>query len=263
MDIDIIREISYVFKKRYYSAKSFFAYRDQAVIWLVFSIWQAIISLITITIIYSVSAGISGWSYYQVLFLSQLGIVSLNIIYVLFDPGIAVQNLRYGGVDTEFTKPYSKLTIVGTTSGWIGPLVTVFSAIIVIIFALMHTSFNVLNALGFFVLFVIGEITLAMVLILISLINYHFLKEGNFLYRVMSLTETAGNYPLNVFGLLGQLAFSLVIPIGLAFFYPASVLFGKIGIGIYIAALLTCIALIIIAYKGFYYFMRTYTSGGG
>ena len=250
-------------KKSYYSWKTFFAYRAQAVIWSVFSLLHVFVTVLIITVLYQVSPGIAGWSYYQVLLLSSLGGIAFYMIYYFFDPSYVASTLRNGGIDAELTRPVSKFAVIVTSNSSVWSLITIIENLVVLVYAALHVQITIISLLSSIALFVLGTITLLLFLLMLALISYHVFKEGNFVGRVLTFAQDAGNYPLPVYGTIGQLAFSLALPIGLAFYYPSQILFGELSLSSFILIILACIVIGIITYKSFNFLLSRYTSGGG
>ena len=80
---------------------------------------------------------------------------------------------------------------------------------------------------------------------------------------MINTLSVVGSYPLSVFGTIIMLLFSILVPIGIAVYYPAELIFGKINVVFSLAIILFSLAVAFVSYKLFYVLMRHYTSGGG
>jgi len=109
----------------------------------------------------------------------------------------------------------------------------------------------------------IGTYALMMFLLMLTVLSYHLFKSGMFMEGLIGTLSMVGGYPLSIFGTMIMLLFSVLLPIGMAVYYPAELIFGKISIVFSIATILFSIAIAFVSYKLFYVLMRNYTSGGG
>ena len=102
-----------------------------------------------------------------------------------------------------------------------------------------------------------------MFILMVTVVSYILFKSGDFIDDMKNMLGGLGQYPLSVYGILGQLIFTILIPIGIAYYYPAEVLFGFVGIEGTIAELLLSIVIILVSRKIIYEVLNGYSSGGG
>ncbi len=263
--MDISNEIKYVAYCSYLGTKSFLTYRAQAALWVVVNFLPPVFAFITIGIIYNVSAGIAGWTYYQMLLLSATTILLNSLINTVVSPYPVVRKMLTGGIDIDLTKPISRMSAVMASAQF--PLTSVLSgvasAMLVFAYAIPHLQISAINIAGAVFLFFLAMVALIPFGMMITALSYYLLKSANLARRILNFSSSVGGYPMSVYGYFGQLIFTLLIPFGLAYYYPAEVLLGKIGIMQYL--ILSCIALAIAlaSYLLFERVMREYASGGG
>jgi ABC-type uncharacterized transport system permease subunit len=70
-------------------------------------------------------------------------------------------------------------------------------------------------------------------------------------------------YPLNVYGTVVEMLFTLLVPVGIAIYYPSQAFFGRLQPSYYAFLVVFSIFFIILMYKIFNYLMCFYESGGG
>jgi ABC-type uncharacterized transport system permease subunit len=84
-------------------------YRTQFIVWILVFMLGTISSIITITIIYSISNGIAGWSYYQMLLVSSLANMMIGFVNYNISPHRLARTMRNGQFDQRILKPYNPI----------------------------------------------------------------------------------------------------------------------------------------------------------
>jgi len=243
--------------------KTFLTYREQALIWVFAEAITIVNSIIAITVIYTVSSGIPGWSYFQVLALSGIGAMMLNSAGYLVNSWDIVDKLRTGSMDMWFTKPYGYLTIMFSSFGMVIPFVSIISGLGMFVYSVAQLHVQAVQLLYFIPLFVAGTTAFIMFYLMLTLLSYYMFKSGSFVENMDDVLSSASRYPLSVYGVIGQLIFTLAMPIGIAYYYPAEALFGFIGLEGFAATLLLSVAMIFVSRKIMYAVFKRYSSGGG
>ncbi len=246
-----------------YNLLSFLVYRTQALVWIVVSVFSTISGFISVSVIYQVSSGIPGWSYAQMLALVALANIVFGFINFMINPQNLVRSLRNGGFDQALTKPYNPMVSIFSRYGSPLSIGTIISGIALLAYALSNTTVNALSVSSSMVLFSFGSAALVMFLLFITLVSYVLFKSGNYLQWVTSIAKTASQYPLAVYGLAGTLLLTVALPVGLASFYPAALMFSKIDYLSFATVLALSIAMFVIFYKLSKWLLKFYTSGGG
>ena len=243
--------------------KSFLIYRWQAFVWLFANLLVILNSVVAITVIYTVSSGIPGWSYFQVLALSSITTMMFGVVDYMIAPWDVAQRLRRGNMDMWFTKPYGYLTIISGGFGMVWNSASFISGLALFIYSVMHLGITAMQLVYFALLFVAGTAAFLMFFVMMSILSYRLFKSGQFIDNMESMLSNAGVYPLSVYGVLGQLIFTLAMPVGIAYYYPAEALFGMIGPTAVAAALLLSLVVIFVSREIFYALLKGYSSGGG
>ncbi len=264
MATDIKDAIAYYVKCQYYNTKSFLAYGFQAAFFIIQNFISIAMTIITISVIYSISKGIAGWSYFQLLFLTNLTGLTFGLAVLLSNPNALPRVLREGRIDTYLTKPYGKLTLLAANSGAGSYLFSyILGGTMILAYIGIHLHITASELLSFALLYIFGVAALSMLLLLLGLLAYMLLKTGDFYDSLMRSLRSLSSYPLNIYGIPIQTVFSLLIPVGIATYYPAETLLGIIKPEYYAACLAIALFFIIVCYKSFNYLMRFYESGGG
>ncbi|VVB77468.1 ABC-2 family transporter protein [uncultured archaeon] len=256
--------LSFYLASYWCNMKSFFTYRLQAAIWLIESTVQLVMNLVVVAVIYGISSGIPGWSYYQLLFLTYFASLTFSIVAVVATPWRLPQDLRTGAFDSYMTKPYGLLTIMSAKYSSTTSLITgVFGSLVFLAYAAAHLSLPA----TFFVLaipaYLVGMVAYFMFLQVLGVLSYVLIRSGSFINRAIGTMGTLSRYPLPVFGSSVQLLLTLLVPLGLAIYYPVEVLFGNVTPLSYVSFMALGAALSVAFYLLFNRLMRSYESGGG
>ncbi len=262
--MSILDSVRFYIASQYLAWKTLLSYRMSSILWLIYSSFNTIYTFVFITLVYTVSNGIIGWNYYQMLILSSSATLAISIIYYHIEPYAIISRMRNGKYDFLFTKPYGLVTIMLSTSGGsVTELSGVISSLIIFFYAASKLNLSIIQLSLFFILFFIGLFAILLFLLMITVLSYYAIKSGQFINSLVGLISTAANYPLNIYGPILSLFFTVFIPIGLAIFYPASIIFGKITIFSSVLVIVLSVIISIVSYKLFYFIIKRYSSGGG
>jgi ABC-2 type transport system permease protein len=263
MGFGIKNEISYFLKSQHYAWKGLMTYRANATLFFISSMFTVLTAFITISVVYEVSSGIAGWSYYQMLFLAATGTIAFWAVAYLINPWVIVQNMQRGTIDPYLMRPYGRLTILFANNYNNVSNISVISGLILLAYAAAHLQFAPLFFVEYVALLVVGVTAIVLFIMMLTLTSYHLMKSAHSAQQVINLSRTMSTYPLSVYGLLGQLAFTLLFPIGLAYYYPAKVFLGETSTLAFVAVLAVSIAAIALCYRADNFLVKKYTSGGG
>ncbi len=253
----------YLLISQKYKWLSFLTYRLQAFVWIVASSFNVIYPLVTITVIYSISSGIAGWSYYQLIFLAATASAAMGMAWYFADASNIIDGLLYGSADKIFTRPYGLLTLLMVEYGDVIAAPTIIGAIALMAFAALHLQLSAQLLLYYLVLLSLGTIAYAMFLLMLTALAYKYFRRGTFVWRMVNFVGEASNYPISAYGFVVAGLFSTVIPIGFAYYYPSVLLFGGFNATLFYGSAVFCVAVSVACYKAFYLLMRSYTSAKG
>jgi ABC-type uncharacterized transport system permease subunit len=260
----LIDAIKYYLINQEYAWKSFFAYRIQSLLWLFYSAFTGIFSFITMTVIYDVSSGFAGWNYYQVLILSSTVVMVINAIIYNVNGWEVISSMRHGKLDMHMVKPYGLATIMLSTQSMAKPILAGFaSGLAIFAYAAWNLHLSLAYIITFLGIVAIGTYAFLLFVLMLTVLSYNLFKSGMFMDALTNTITVVGSYPLSAFGTIVMLLFTVLVPIGIAVYYPAELIFGKIDIAFSLAIIAFSIAVAFVSYKLFYVLMRYYTSGGG
>ena len=260
----ISSEISYYLASVYYKAKTFFIYRAQAWLWVVQSVLSLFFSLIAITVIYTVSSGVAGWSYWQLMFLIYLTALTFGVVEFVSNPMHIPYALRQGQIDSYMTRPFGVLTIMFANNIQVYALVSsIGGSIAFLAYASLHLQLSLLLFAAFLPLYLLGVAAFVMFLQMLGVLSYKLMKSGSFIGAATNALTELSEFPLSIYGSAAQLFFTLLVPIGVAAYYPLQVLLGNVTPAVYVAMLALSAFFLYAFYWLFNRLMRSYESGGG
>lgn len=247
---------------QWYAAKEVFAYRVSASFTMVAVAFGPLINVVFITVIYSVSSGIGGWSYYQLLLLSGVASFIIYMAWYFANPWTLVNLMKQGGLDIYLTRPYPPyLSILSLGSIYIAS--SGFTSIAIIAYALANSSISFMPAIEFFVAIAFGLAAFIAFLLVLTMILYSLFKSARWTQNLMNVLGEFSTYPLTIYGVMGAFIFSVLAPIGIATYYPVAIIYGKTGTATFIAIMAFAIVLIVIFRKLFDIYLKNYTSAIG
>ncbi len=247
-----------------YTWLSFLIYRGQALSWAVVWMFSTAASFVSISVIYGVSPGIAGWSYYQMLALAALSNMAIGIVSYLIRPWDLIMLMRNGVFDQFLTKPYDPIALILSRSGTRASIGGVISSLAMLAYALANQGGISMPAfMTAVLLFALGTAALTMFIVTISILSYVLFKSGNYIQWLINIAGTTSNYPLQIYSIAGTVLLTVGLPVGLAAFYPAELMFAKISYPFTLGMAALSIALIMTFYRASTYLLRFYTGGGG
>ncbi len=246
-----------------YAWKDALAYRLDFIFLIVDYFVFPVVNFATITIIYTVSSGIAGWDYYQAVFLIGLiGLVRNVVRYAVYPNGF-VRAMQQGTIDGMLTRPYSYLVMIVSNFGSKTCIGAIISSIGIMLFALPHISFTPLTGLAFAAMVASGTAALIMFFLLLILLSYKYFSGGNWVNWLLNTILNANEYPLSIYGIVGTMFFTFVLPVSLAVYFPAEVLLGFASLNYTVGVVALALAMAIAFHRAFYALFINYASGGG
>lgn len=245
-----------------YAWKEVLAYRASAIFLLLAIAVGPILNFIFITVIYSVSSGIAGWSYYQLLFLSTMSSFIISMLNYFSSPRAIVALMRQGGLDIYLTRPYSPY-LSSLALGSIYSLSGAFTSVAIIAYALLNIGPSAASLLEFVVVTAFGLAAIISFMMVFTMVVYSLMRSARWAGNLMNVFGEFSSYPLQIYSIIGVFVFSLLIPIGLAIYYPAEILLGRVNAWVSLAIVLFEVVLIYVFRKAFYHYLKNYTSAIG
>lgn len=256
--------IKYFLLAQKYAWKEFFAYRAQGIIWMFVGVYTILFTYVPITIIYNISPGIPGWSYLEILLLSNTMLVVLGFTFYVISPWTIVEGMRTGELDKYLIRPYGKINcMLSGYSGWLGEFSSIIPSIVVIAYILLSIHLSPLLIFLYVIAMGVGIAMFITLFLFLTLISYRTLGSSNFSQIIMNISSMVGTYPISIYGIGIQLIFTILIPIGFAVYYPIESLLGFVNPFFGILSIIASIVLILLFRYAFNRLIKGYSSGGG
>ncbi len=260
---NIVRNLKFYFLTQKYKWMEMMTYRTQMISWVfIESIGTASI-FISISVIYTVSNGLPGWTYFQLLALAGMTQITTGFLYYLINPYKMVNSMRDGGIDQLLLKPYNSILNIFATYGDTYGIGNTIPGFVLLAYALTQIKFNIAALLVYIPTYIVGVTVLVFAILTITLVSYIKIKSGNYIGRSINVALNAAEYPISIYGIMGITLLSLVVPVAFASFFPVMVLLGKINFvdaGLVILIASTMVTLFYIAST---HLLKYYESGGG
>ena len=184
-------------------------------------------------VIYSVSNGLPGWTFEEFLLLQGTFILSTGITHLFFwgFSGKIVEEVRWGNYDRELVKPANPLLLALANGSDLDGLPRALTGMVISAYALWQIGwvFNLLQLFAYGILIVAAVTFLLSLQVIIAAMAFLFVKSYT-LMNIFDILTDIGKNPISVFGSFGALIFTFAFPIGLAAFYPASAILGKLSL---------------------------------
>jgi ABC-type uncharacterized transport system permease subunit len=142
-------------------------------------------------------------------------------------------------------------------------IVGIVGSIVFLAYASLHMQLSTPMFAEFLPLYLLGVAAFVLFLQSMAVLSYKLIKSGSFINQLTSTLSTFTNYPLPIFGGLAQMFFTLLVPIGIAGYYPLEVLLGNVTPAVYVAMIALSAIFIAVFHWTLNRLMRSYESGGG
>jgi ABC-2 type transport system permease protein len=261
----IMRNLRMYASTQKYQWLAFFTYRLQAAVWIAVFALGAIVQIVTITVIYDVSSGISGWSYYQILALSGLSSMLTGVVLYNISARSIATRMRNGQLDQRLVKPYNPIVFMLSNSGTmsVSALGQIIPGFVIFAFSASMAGVPVLASMLLLLVFLLGAASLIMFILMLTLASYVLFRGAGYIQWLTNIAGRASSYPLNLYGFGGVVLLTIGLPVGLASFYPAEFIFGKLALYQFALVIALALASIFVYYRISSWLLTKYTSGGG
>jgi len=220
---------------------------------------------LALAVMYGQGLQIPGWSLYELLLLNGLFQIVLGLTDAFFFGLMSLPDMvrtgEFEGILIRPLGPLRHLLISDFDQEGLGNLVAgVVLTILAVAFGNLQLTWYGLALLPIFI--VSGVLALLSFFTLLVTLSFWFVEVGAVIWEVRNIEQYAKN-PLSVYPSVVQLALSVIVPLGIANYYPALILLGKQIEWWMLLAPLWALVLWVIARKFFYIGLSKYSSAGG
>ena len=178
-------------------------------------------------IIYTISKGISGWTFEEFLLLQGVlifvfGISTFSLMGISYRVTELLINGTFEGV---LIRPYNALKYLSSTSLNLEHVADIFVGLVLITYATskLNITYTLTNVSMFFVLVFLALAFIFSVNVFVSSLAFFYNQVQALVHIFHELMDVA-QYPLNIYNRMGAFIFSFLLPLGLMAFYPVETL---------------------------------------
>lgn len=219
--------------------------------------------LITL-LIYRSGASFPGWSLYEAMLIQGVFLLSKGIANPLFFGmvGNTVGLVSGGTLDLLLLRPRSTLHMIVMTSFDSEDMGKLLGGIVLFSYSLAQLPPpGILQWCQFLLLFVFSQIVLFSFAMIMSGTVIKWVGNGR-VYEMFSSISSFGQYPVSIFSKPVQNFITIMIPVAMMGFFPASVLMGRPSSGI-LWALASSVFFLAASLLFWKFMLNKYTSAGG
>lgn len=192
-------------------------------------------------LIYSSGASFPDWSLFEVLLVQSVFTMSSGLSSLIFGGVLwtTMSHIREGSFEVILLKPLNPLFFIIATTFSPDSIGVFVGGITLFMISIAHVSaISLLSWLQFVFLFFAGTAVMAGISLMMAAMSFKWVGNS----RIGELADSVlhfGKYPLPIFPKTIQAVITMVIPVGMVGFFPASALLGRISLADY-AAVVPC-----------------------
>lgn len=205
-------------------------YRANFIVSFFATLIYVIVNLSFIWVIFENIPILSGWNFYELIFMFGIGELTFGIFAVLgqnFTNNLA-SNIIDGQLDRTLLRPINPFLQQLIENFNLNDIVIVFKGLVLIIFSVLNLGFEVSfkEILIFLVAVFSGSITYLGIFISISSLSF-WLKDRRGLVDPLYVMNNYSRWPLNIYPKIIRFFMTWVLPFGFVAFYPTNLILGK------------------------------------
>lgn len=173
---------------------------------------------------------IAGWSLGEVAFLYGVRLTAHGLWVIPFNRLVELDDVvRTGEFDRFLVRPLNPLIQLCTSRFWFGSFGDLVGGVLILAVATAMTDIDwSAPAVGYLVLAVVGGGLLeASLQLAAAALTFRMLSTLSIRVLIDNIFNTFGNYPLKIFGGVGQFLLTFVLPLAFVAYLPASVLLDR------------------------------------
>lgn len=201
--------------------KSIMIYDIDFIIGIIAMFIKTLINFSIILIIFNIVSDINGWTFEQMLFLYGFSTTSFAIWHCFFINTITIPYyIKTGEFDRFLTKPFNPLFLILVEGfdedGWSELLFGLIISVISILKLHLYTPIILIIP----PLWIVCSLIYAGISIILSTVSFFTIDNVDITDLTLQLNEFS-KYPINIYGKIIMILFTLIFPIGFASYYPS------------------------------------------
>jgi len=166
--------------------KSLFTYRFQIALWGLASLFSTITGFIIVTVVYHVSSGLPGWSYFQLLALTSLANIAGGMLSYYAQIYSIVKKMRTGEIDALLTKPVNPVVYIITNMATRSAAATIIGGLVMLAYSLYNLKIGPLLLAYSAVAIALGMVVAVLFAFATAMLMYILFKNGRFGYWLLT-----------------------------------------------------------------------------
>lgn len=234
-----MKHIKIYFTCLHTSFSSAVAYRADFLLGNIITLLSNILFPLVTIFIYANGAEFPNWSMWEVLLIQSIFSMSTGAASMVFNSvlWVTMDHIQAGSFETVLLKPLSPLFFIVASNFNPQSLGLFFGGLVMTIISAMHTGISGLGGiLQFLLLFIAGLSVLSGIDLIMAAISFKWIGNSR-IPEIFDSIKTFGKYPLGIFPKGLQAVTSLIIPVAVIGFFPASALLGRIDSKAFISVL--------------------------
>lgn len=237
-------------------------YRVNFFVQLVQSLIALVTGLIVLSLVFSYTTELAGWSQAELLAVMGVHILVGGIIKTAIQPNMErlMGDVQQGTLDYTLTKPEDSQLLISVRETRIWQMVDVVMGAIVLGTAVVQLGERVglLQALGFAAALVLGGFMVYSFWLMLTTGSFWFVRVDNVLELFQSMYQ-AGRWPVGIYPDALRLSLTFLVPIAFAVTVPAEALTGRLTWQTLLGAAGLALVLFVLARWVWYTGLRNYT----
>jgi ABC-2 type transport system permease protein len=246
------------------SMASEMAYRMSFILIVISIIFKDMIGPLVSLIIYSISSGIPGWTLMEFILFQGIVIFVFGVWHA-FIGGISwgtSELVVEGELERVLIRPSNPLVYIASNYIDFHGIAEVVVGFIIIIFALMHLSFNFSLLIPFILLIALALIFILSISIMMAAMAIIFVNieaMESIIWALLSITS----YPITIYKQGIKFFFTFIIPAAIASYWPAAILLGKEAVSRIYMAIIPVMIFFALSLWLWKFALKKYQSAGG
>lgn len=214
--------------------------------------------------IYSISAGIPGWTLMEFILLQGVGIFVFGIWHVFIGgiSWIASDMTAEGDFDIPLTKPFSTVGYLMAQGIDFHGLTEVLVGLALIVWTV--TKLHLINVIlvPFIFLIILAIIFMFSISLILAALAVIFVR----IWALNNLTDVLGmvsTYPMSVYSQSFRFFFTFIMPAAIAAYWPAAILLGKEPLSSMLTAVISVGIFLVFSLLLWKFALKRYQSAGG
>ncbi|MCL2765689.1 MAG: ABC-2 family transporter protein [Treponema sp.] len=240
------------------------SYRLNFLLSLIITIgYNALFPLISI-LIYSSGAGFPGWSFYEVLLMQSIFVLSQGIASIMFSNVLwtTMQHIREGSFEIVLLKPMNPLFFLVASNFDPESVGLIIGGSFLFVFSLLQIEVASIIAIPqFLLLFAAGFAVMAGINMIMAATSFKWVGNSR-IPEIFDSVLAFGKYPLMIFPKVIRGIATFIIPVGMIGFYPANALLGRLDPSV-LFAVIPCILFMILGIWLYLNMVKLYEGVGG